>query len=933
MATFPAAPEEVIVDIFVNSKWTNITSDVRLRDQVTVSSGYRSVTRQPTPTPAECEFTINNRSGDYSPKNPLGKYFGSIGQNTPLRVSSRVARDAFNRTVSNGLGTADMGGAWTLLGTASRFSTSTAGGGAASISWTTADGALAAYLAGYVFRNVDVACTFTLPASNITGGNMAVELLLNGISVTDVFEARLVVTTAEVMLLDIVHIGTGSTIAAQVTITDFAYTGQALRMRAQLSGQTLRAKVWPAASGEPFGWHTVGSYVEGATEGTVFADRGKGWVGLRAEVVPGNTNVPCVIKASDFEARINQFHGEAVNWPTEWDVSGRDIIGRVEAAGIRRRLAQGQTTLPSTYKRANTNLTPPSLLYYPCEDGSESTTIASGFVDAAPMQIITDVGSPQLASSSDFAPGSAPIGKPNKSRWISPRVAAAATGKIQFLFLLSIPDSGEVDTAAFAQIQCTGTVGFVDCYYDAVTPSTGGLHLKFYDQQRALVHTSGSLIPGGGETLNGTPYQVSIELTQSGSDIGYVVALMSPGGSGWAPFGTVTGYTIGAPTGFHISPYAQVASSAVGHTQLRNDIISIFSASNALNAYNGEGVRTRLNRLCAENDGVSIERTRSTINDQTLLGKQKQNTFLALLDEAIKSDMGFLLESPDTSGFVAVTMRSIYNREAFVTLDYPSGQVQPPFQVVPDDQLLINDFTAARIDGSSYRATQTTGPAALTSPTSGRGVGRYNDSEDYSLSSDTYLPDMAAWVVHVGTVDDARYPSINADLTALARTNRQLYLDLLGIWAGDRLEITNAKPKIIQGTVSQIVYGSRRRFGGKHHTLELTCASALPYTVAEAALDTGDTNPWIGRYDTDGSTVASLANAGATSLSVATPSGPLWATAADDFPMYLDVGGVQVRTTACSGASSPQTFTVDALPVARAANLSVSVWRLPVLAQ
>jgi len=930
--TFPAGPEEVIVEIFVNSKWTNITKDVRLKDQVTVSGGYRSVTRLPTPTPSECEFTINNRSGNYSPKNPLGAYFGSIGQNTPLRVASRVARDAFARTTSNGWGTADMGGAWTTPGTASRYATT---GSAGTLSFTAAGQNLLAYQAGQLFRDIDVAMSFTFPFSDVTGGSVVCGVILNGISETDYFVAWLIITSTEAMSIDVVHVtGAGATsVVGAATVDSFVYSGQQLRIKAQLSGQTLRAKVWPAAGDEPFKWAVEGTYVSGATEGTPFADRGKGWIGAYGATGSGNTNVTFALQVDDVEVRINQFHGEAVSWPTEWDASGRDIFGRVEAAGIRRRLSQGQAILPSTYKRANANLTPASLLYYPCEDGAESTSLASGFVDAAPMQIITDVGTPQLASNSDFAPGSAPIGKPNKSRWISPRVTSAATGEIQFIFLLSIPDSGETDTAAFVQIQCSGTIGFVDCYYDAVIPSTGSLHLKFYDQQRSLVHTSGSLVPGGGEIINGTARQVSIELTQNGANIDYAVALTSPGKPIWVPSGTVTGYTIGAPTGFHVSPYAQVAASAIGHTMLRNDIVSLFTVYSALNAYNGEGLRARLTRLCAENDGVGIERTRSTIDDQVLLGKQKQNTFLGLLDEAMKSDMGFLLESRDTSGLVAVTMRSIYNREAFVTLDYAAGHVQPPFQVVPDDQLLINDFTASRTDGSSYRATQTTGTQALTSPTSGRGVGRYNDSEEYSLSSDSYLADMASWVVHVGTVDDARYPSINADLTVLARKSRQLYLDLLGIWVGDRLDVLNAKPKIIHGTVSQVVYGYRRRFGGKHHTIEFTCASALPYAVAEAALDTGDTNPWIGRYDTDGSTVASSASAGATSLSVATPSGPLWTTAADNFPMYLDVGGIQVRAAACAGAASPQTFTVDALPVARAAGLSVSVWRLPVLAQ
>lgn len=69
------------------------------------------------------------------------------------------------------------------------------------------------------------------------------------------------------------------------------------------------------------------------------------------------------------------------------------------------------------------------------------------------------------------------------------------------------------------------------------------------------------------------------------------------------------------------------------------------------------------------------------------------------------------------------------------------------------------------------------------------------------------------------------------------------------------------------------------------------------------------------------------APAGATSLIVETPSGPLWTTVADDYPLDLNVGGIQVTATACSGASSPQIFTVDPISAPRAAGSAVSVWR------
>jgi len=76
------------------------------------------------------------------------------------------------------------------------------------------------------------------------------------------------------------------------------------------------------------------------------------------------------------------------------------------------------------------------------------------------------------------------------------------------------------------------------------------------------------------------------------------------------------------------------------------------------------------------------------------------------------------------------------------------------------------------------------------------------------------------------------------------------------------------------------------------------------------------------------------ASAGASSLSVATASGPLWTTTADDFPFDVEVGGIRVTVTAISGGSSPQTFTVTGATVTKAlsSGSAVTVWRPPVLA-
>ncbi|RSN26491.1 hypothetical protein DMC63_01250 [Streptomyces sp. WAC 05977] len=916
-----------MAEIFVNDTWTDITSDIRLSDQITVSYGSSSVTRSPTPQPASCTFTVNNRSGDYSPRNPLGAYYGSLGQNTPLRVASRVATDSFTRSTANGWGTGTTGQAWTTPGTAARYATT---GSAGTLSFTAAGQSLLAYQAAQLFRDVEVAASFTFPFSNVTGGSVGFGVVLDGVAVDDYFVARLTISAAEVPSLDIINVTSGGdvVIVAAAEPDDFTFTGQQLRIKAQMSGQTLRAKVWPATGDEPFDWLIEGTTTEGLANGITYADRGKGWAGVYGVSGAGNTNATYALSVDDFEVRINQFHGEATSWPTMWDVSGNDIYGRVEAAGLRRRLSQGAATLPSTYTRGNINTTPAHLLYYPIEDGSEAVAIASGLPNTDPMTIDMSSGSSQLASNSDFSPGSAPIGKPNGSRWYSPRVSATATGEAQLVFLVSIPDSGDTDTATIVRIHFEGgTIWFVDIAYR--TSGNGSIYFVFYNRLGVAIHTS-ALLAGG---FTGRPVQLSVQLVQNGANIDYTLAQLEPGQtSGGFNGGTVASQTFSAPSQLIVNPYLQLVGTAVGHMALRNDIISIFANADELKAYNGEGVRQRLIRLCAENDDIPFERDRSTLDVQAFMGKQKQLTLLQLLDEAVHTDLGMLLESRDVIGLKHIMLRRLYNRDAFLTLDYAAGQVQPPFGPVDDDQLIINDFVATRVDGSSYRATQETGPLALTSPTSGEGVGRYADSDSYSLSNDSTLADIASWVVHAGTTDESRYPSVVANVSKLALASRQLYLDLLGVWVGDRIEITDAKPEIIEGTVSQIVYGYRRRFGGKLHEIDFTCGPAQPFAVAEAADTTGDTNPWLARADTDGSTVNTLASAGATSLSVATTSGPLWTTAADDFPLYLDVGGIQVRATACSGTSSPQTITVDALPVARAAGLPVSVWHLPVIA-
>ncbi|MEA5366107.1 carbohydrate binding domain-containing protein [Amycolatopsis sp., V23-08] len=911
MAQFPDVPEDNLYELFLGpgNGWVNVTSDLYNRDGCSLTRGFTSERASGAASPQSCGFTLKNHTGKYSPRNVLGPYYGSFGQNTPVRVSTRVVKDTFTRTVNDSWGGADTGDLWNYY--------YWSGAGASGADFDVASGKGTQVVSGtnqyriatmqtLLYRDVEIRATVSLSTSDVTGGNVEpLNLILSGQGLagaggTDYFVLSMKVTASEAITVRLNHYD-GTEIAPTTTLA-LTYTGAPLRAAFQMEGQVLRAKVWLASGPEPYAWD-----IEGSTAIDAYIDRPAGWVGIRSGVATGNTNTPVTFSYDDFEVRLNRYHGEVSSWPSQWDSSGNDVYIPIEAGGIRRRLSRGQASLVSPVTRANQDQkfvfdpgSPPHVLYYPVEDPSGSTVVASGLPNVAPM-VITGAGKPQFGADSSYD-GSAPFGKPNGSRWTSPVVNVAATGEVQLMFLLSTPSTGEVDLGTFTQLVCSGTIGYIDLFYH--TGSGGDLEIKFYDQNRTLITSSGSL----DVNVDGRPMIVSLELTQNGSNVDWKLAWFPKGdAAGTTTSGSVSTRTIGAPRQLLISPYTQITGSAIGHVMVRNDIISVFTFSPQLGGYAGEFVTSRVERLCQENDDIPIASYQSSIRAFTQVGVQGRKTLLDLLDEAVKADLGYLNESRNVIGFVHRYGRSLYNQDPVLTLDYDTGQVQPPFGQVDDDQLLVNDFTAKRTDGSSYRATQETGPLALTSPTNGAGVGRYADEQEYNVAFDGDLPDIATWKVHLGTNDAPRYPRVTVNLAKLAKVSKQLYVDALSVNLQDRIQIVNPKALIINGTISQIVPGYTENLAGKQHEITFVCVPGTPYEVVEVAKETGDSNPWVFRADTDGSVVTTAATAGATSLAVATPSGPPWTTAADDFPIYLDVNGVMVRATACANTNLANT--------------------------
>src|SRR5580704_13107016 len=86
---------------------------------------------------------------------------------SPTRANTLIASDSFNRTVSNGWGTADLGGSWTVLDTSTNWSVAP---GAGSIS-VAANSEERGVLGSVSIQDVDLLARIVLPRCSGSGTN------------------------------------------------------------------------------------------------------------------------------------------------------------------------------------------------------------------------------------------------------------------------------------------------------------------------------------------------------------------------------------------------------------------------------------------------------------------------------------------------------------------------------------------------------------------------------------------------------------------------------------------------------------------------------------------------------------------------------------------------------------------------------------------
>lgn len=894
-------PLDARTELLLDGTWTDITADVRRDGSIAITRGRSA--EAGTADPSSCSLTLDNRTGKYSPRNPTGAHYGKFGRNTQLRVrtpttlpkylalpgafgSYASAPDAAGLDItgdidvrvdlkprtwrpSNQYGLArkwvDDDGALNNQG-----------------SWTLdlrADGTLRFFwaTAGFFSSSLDASSTVAIPS---TSGRLAVRVTLdvnNGAAGRDI---KFYTSTGGVN-------GTWTQLGATVTqagTTSIFNSSVPVEVGRTVDGSAAQGDVPSAVQGEIYGFQVrngIGGAVAGEADFTAqdsgkaaFTDaQGNTWT-LEGRAVMANPGA--------------RFHGEVSAWPPRWDKSESEVHVPVQAFGVLSRLSQGDSALRSALYRALTSSSD-VVAYWPCEDGSNATGLASALSGHQPM--FSHGGEFDPASSDVFAASDA-LPLANLVRWIGAVPTYAATGGTQVSFLMAVPAGGVPSLATACRVRTNGTAP----EWELDVGVTGTLRLRAFDSDYVVIHDSGFLA----FDVNGKLLRVTLGFTETGGNIDWDIATQPVG---QAP-ATISSGTLNSRTFVQARRVEMNVGSAVmddvtlGHISVHNSNASFLGLDDALNGYSGESATDRILRLCEEEDlPVSLV---GDVNDATQLGPQRSATLLELLREAADADMGILYESREHRGLAYRTRASLYAQDAGLTLDYSAGTVTS-IEPVEDDSAARNDITASRIGGSSYRAVDEDGPLGVNT------IGRYEDEPEISLERDADLPDQAWWRLHMGTVDEARYPVIGFNLANAAFTsNAALTTAAEALDVGDRLVVAN--PFELAGPpddIQQIVQGFTETLSRTEWLIDINCEPGSPWDVAVWDDTSG---PGEARYSSDGTTTTEALDTTETGIDISTPTGPVWSATA--VPYDIVIGGERMTVTAVTGAGAAQTFTV-----------------------
>ncbi|MFJ4682063.1 carbohydrate binding domain-containing protein [Streptomyces sp. NPDC088789] len=897
---FPQTPLPLLVELRLGTTWTDVTTRVRAEQQIRIQRGRSDWGQQVDST--RCTFTLANSDGRYTPGNPTGPYYGLIGRNTPCRVSV-LAGPTFLDLPGSSTGdyaqsvddpaldiTGDIdvridmalvnwlaggGGTVELLGKMS---------GTGQKSWMLGTRGGRLYFEWSPDGTAAPAASSTVPpVIPGSGGRMAVRATLdvdNGASGNTVrFYTAPSLAGPWTQLGDpIVQAGTTSIFnsASPVRIgnaTGFGFAMpvgrcHAVEIRSGIGGTAVAN---PSFTGQATG---TASFVDGA---------GRTWT----------MNGACQITN-----RRTRFVGEVSAWNVRWQ-DKFDVVTAIEAAGITRRMGQGASPVQSSMRREFSNPARRNIIaYWPMEDEAAATEFGSAMDGHAAMRLPSTGGVTPAAYSGWPASAALPTYSYGTTKAVMP--PSSPTGFIFSRLFVDLPTGGVSGTDRLLTIATSGTARTWAVFVN----TGGGLDLRSFD-------ADGNQLSATGFTawaLNGRPVQIAVELTQDGADVDYTLYAFYTDTSTLTRVvsdgitGTVAGQTLGAAVEARIGQLGLLNGTAVGHLAVADNNNAFANTLGAMIAWNGEGTWGRLYRLGLEE--LSPVFAASSSDEQ--MGVQGMSTLLDLLDECADAEEGILVESREWyPSFRFRDRASLYNQTPGLVLGYSdnNGPLVTPLDPVDDDQQVRNDRTVQRKGGSSTRRTLDSGPLSTQAPPNG--VGRYDDSTTENLFEDDQTGEHAGWLLHLGTVDETRYPLVKIKLAkAPALIEDAADLDL-----GDRMQITTPPPWLPPDTIDLMVQGYTETLDQFTWDLDFNCTPAAPWDVTWlGSLSSASAAREFAWIDTDGSQLAEALTTTETDVDVLTTAGPLWTPFVRDTPVDWRVAGEVMTVTAPGGLLNSNPF-------------------------
>lgn len=921
---------DATIELSIAGVWTDVTSYALTDPGIVIRHGASS--ESGVADPAECQLSLKNTDGRFTPDNPTGPYYGNIGRNTPLRVSvnagpTRLVADVVDDRANtvDGAGLSITGDidlridvrfpAWdeavTLIG-----KTAAAPQRSYALDLNT-NGTLTLYWSADGTNWLTATSTAPVPQ---TWGRQAVRATLD---VNNGAAGRTITFyTAPTMSGTWTQLGS-SVVQAGVTSIINSTAGVSIGIGAPVGMETYSAKILEGIAGTERANPDFTAQADGATS---FVD------------AAGNT---WTLGGASITNRHTRFVGEVSEFPSEWEPSEALVVTRVVASGPLRRLGKGisSSSILRDALVARYDALAPFAAYWPLEDGPGATSFVSAIGGPALGPYLTGgtLPTPQGYSPSDDLLASAPIANFN----VSPLTASVPdytfTGSATYGFLVHIPEEGTTNSPYLLVVNGAGTA-----YKWTIQ--------RIADSVSSLLRVKASAMVSGSpsEVLNaaafalpaGSTHYVYLELTNNGADVDWYLTALGVGQAS----GTLAGYNVGKATSVYVggdpvNPYGSFDSTdiAIGHLIIGKTDSSIdgsaileepllgYTTNPAYINADGESVVDRMTRL-AGIAGVSLVTLDGSIADVENHGMDVPGGVLDRMRRAEAADVGGILHDDiDALGLRYVTRTAIYSdiqAAAALQLDYAAGDISPPLRPTDDDFALINDSTVTAENGSTDRVFVTTGN--LNVEPYPDGVGRYEDSRTLALAYTEDPVHYAGWIVNTGTVEGQRFTAVTIDL----RANSALSIDVAAIRPGNWIRLQNLPAWLPPVDPDLIVRGWTEEVGGATHKVTFNCAPADPYRVfeIESYVDS------YGRLDSETTVTNEALDATETGVDY---TGDTWVTTATrpgDFPFDIVIGGERMRVTSAVAGTFTVTRSINGVVKSHAINAPIRLYNPPHLA-